>query len=66
MSDPAMEDALTDTAPMRMFSGLSSMGSIPDHITIMNFRHLLERHGLARQIFVVVGTWLSEAGILIK
>ncbi len=66
MSDPAMEDALTDTAPMRMFAGLSSMGSIPDHTTIMNFRHLLERHGLARQIFEEVSTWLSEAGVLIK
>ena len=32
----------------------------------MNFRHLLERHGLARKIFQEIGQWLSEAGILVK
>jgi len=66
MSDPAMEDALTEIASMRLFAGLSSTGTIPDHTTIMNFRHLLERHGLARKIFEEVSTWLSEAGVLLK
>ncbi|WP_299204088.1 IS5 family transposase [uncultured Amphritea sp.] len=66
LSDPAMEDALTEITSMRMFAGLSSTSSIPDHTTIMNFRHLLERHSLARQIFKEVSTWLSEAGVLIK
>lgn len=66
MSDPAMEDALYDTPPMRSFAGLSLDGAIPDHTTIMNFRHLLERHDLARQIFEEVSTWLSEAGVLVK
>ncbi len=66
MSDPAMEDALYEIASMRLFAGLSLDGAIPDHTTIMNFRHLLERHGLARQIFNEVSTWLSEAGVLIK
>ena len=32
----------------------------------MNFRHLLERHDLTRQIFEEVSTWLSEAGVLLK
>ena len=66
MSDPAMEDALYEIASMRLFAGLSLDGAIPDHTTIMNFRHLLERHGLARQIFNEVSTWLSEVGVLIK
>ena len=66
MSDPAMEDALYEITSMRLFAGLSLDGAIPDHTTIMNFRHLLERHGLARQIFNEVSTWLSEAGVLIK
>lgn len=66
MSDPAMEDALYEIASMRLFAGLSLDRAIPDHTTIMNFRHLLERHGLARQIFNEVSTWLSEAGVLIK
>lgn len=66
MSDPAMEDALYEIASMRLFAGLSLDGAIPDHTTIMNFRHLLERHGLAHKIFDEVSTWLSEAGVLIK
>ena len=43
MSDPAMEDALYEITSMRLFADLSLEGSIPDHTTIMNFRHLLER-----------------------
>ncbi|MEH6652483.1 MAG: IS5 family transposase, partial [Motiliproteus sp.] len=66
LSDPAMEDALYEIASMRLFVGLSLDGAIPDHTTIMNFRHLLERHGLARKIFKAVSDWLSEAGVLVK
>lgn len=51
LSDPAMEDALYEIASMRLFAGLSLDRAIPDHSTILKFRHLLERHGLARQIF---------------
>lgn len=32
----------------------------------MDFRHFLERHGLAHKIFNKVSTWLSEAGVLVK
>ncbi|BBB27104.1 IS5 family transposase [Amphritea japonica] len=66
MSDPAMEDALYEIASMRLFAGLSLDGAIPDHTTIMNFRHLLERYGLARKIFQEVSIWLNEAGVLVK
>ena len=66
MSDPAMEDALYEIASMRIFAGLSLNVSIPDHSTILKFRHLLERHDLARQIFEEVSAWLSEAGVLLK
>jgi len=66
MSDPAMEDALYDTPLIRYFAGLSLDRAIPDHTTIMNFRHLLERHCLARQIFEEISNWLSEAGVLMK
>jgi len=66
MSDPAMEDALYEIASMRLFAGLSLDNPIPDHTTIMNFRHLLERHDLARKIFDEVNNWLTEAGVLVK
>lgn len=66
LSDPAMEDALYEIASMRLFAGLSLDKAIPDHTTIMNFRHLLERQGLSRKIFEEVSSWLSEAGVLVK
>ncbi|HDY7992682.1 TPA: IS5 family transposase [Vibrio vulnificus] len=66
LSDPAMEDALYEIASMRLFAGLSLDKSIPDHTTIMNFRHLLERHSLARQIFEEIRAWLTDAGVLVK
>lgn len=55
-----MEDALYQIASMRLFAGLSPDGAIPDHTTIMNFRHLLERHGLARQLFDEVSVLIKE------
>ena len=66
LSDPAMEDALYEIASMRQFSGLSLDKAIPDYTTIMNFRHLLERKGLARKLFTEVNQWLTDAGVLLK
>lgn len=48
LSDLAMEDALYEITSMRRFAGLTLDKPIPDHTTIINFRHLLERHGLGR------------------
>ncbi len=31
----------------------------------MNFRHLLEQHQLARQLFKTINRWLAEAGVMI-
>jgi len=61
-----MEDALYEIASMRLFAGLSLDKAITDHTTILKFRHLLERHDLARQVFQEMNQWLSEAGILLK
>jgi len=57
MSDPAMEDTLYEITSMRLFTGLSLDTPIPDHTTIMNFRHLLEKHKLSRQLFKEVNKW---------
>jgi IS5 family transposase len=66
MSDPAMEDALYEITSMRIFAGWSLDSAISDHTTIMNFRHLLEKHKLSRQLFKEVNKWLSSAGIYLK
>ncbi len=63
---PAMEDALYEITSMRLLAGLSLEGAIPDHTTIMNFRHLLEKHKLGRKLFKEVHKWLSDSGIYFK
>ncbi|STI88178.1 putative transposase B, IS5 [Escherichia coli] len=43
---------------------LSLDSALPDRTTIMNFRHLLEQHQLARQLFKTINRWLAEAGVM--
>ncbi|MET6327724.1 IS5 family transposase [Klebsiella pneumoniae] len=64
LSDGAMEDALYEIASMRRFARLSLDSALPDRTTIMNFRHLLEQHQLARQLFKTINRWLAEAGVM--
>ena len=44
-----MEQELYDSRSMLEFAGLSLSGPIPDETTILNFRHLLERHQLEQR-----------------
>ena len=52
LSDPAVEEALYDSARMRQFVGID-LGAepVPDETTVCKFRHLLEEHGLGEQMF---------------
>ena len=50
LSDPAMEEALYETTPLRVFAKLSLNAAIPDETTILNFRRLLETNDLALDI----------------
>ena len=51
LSDPGMEDLLYEAESVRRFVGLSLSEALPDETTILNFRHLLERHGLGKGLF---------------
>jgi transposase, IS5 family len=67
LSDPAMEEALYEIASMRQFAGLSlARGAVPDETTILKFRHLVERHDLARQIFETIRGHLQAKGLLLR
>lgn len=66
LSDPAMEEALYDTAVMRRFARLSGLDSIPDETTILNFRRLLETHDLAPQLLERVNAHLARKGQSLK
>jgi IS5 family transposase len=48
LSDPAVEEALYDSAAMRDFVGIDlGREPVPDETTVCRFRHLLEEHDLA-------------------
>ena len=65
-SDPAMEEALYEIAPVRQFAHLSLTRAIPDETTILNFRHLLEAHDLAPKLLQCVNGHLCDRGLLLK
>ena len=66
LSDPAMEDALYEIESMRRFAGLRLSGSLPDESTILNFRHLLEKHQLGKVILKEVNRHLERNGLLLR
>jgi IS5 family transposase len=65
LSDPAMEDSLYDIASMRRFAGVD-LERIPDESTILNFRHLLERHGLTEKLFRKTEKYLTDKGLILS
>jgi len=67
LSDPVAEETLYDSEAMRRFAGIE-LGDdrIPDETTILNFRHMLERHGLTEAIFAEVNALLADKGITLR
>ena len=66
LSDLAMEEALFETTLYCEFAGLSSVERIPDRVSILRFRHLLEEHQLAPQMLAVVNATLADKGLMLK
>jgi IS5 family transposase len=67
LSDQMAGESLHDSAAMRHFAGIA-LGDdrIPDETTILNFRHLLERHGLTEALFATVNAHLADKGITLR
>ncbi len=65
LSDPGMEDELHDNVSSRVFAGLP-VGVAPDETTICKFRHLLEKHKLAEQLFATSQKHLVQRGLMVK
>jgi len=61
------EETLYDSEAMRRFAGIE-LGDdrIPDETAILNFRHLLERHGLTEAIFADVNAYLADKGMTLR
>jgi len=66
LSDPAVEEALYDSASMRSFAGIDlGVEGAPDETTVCKFRHLLERNKLGKTLLKAVNEYLRTNGIKI-
>lgn len=67
LSDPAMEEALHDVPLYREFARLDgATARLPDETTILRFRHLLDKHGLAVDMLRVVNDLLQYKGLMLR
>lgn len=67
LSDPGVEETLYDSRAMRAFVGIDlGKEPVPDETTILNFRHLMEYHNLADELFRLVNVYLAENGMKIN
>lgn len=66
LSDPMMEDSLYEIESMRRFAKLRLRDRIPDETTILNFRHLLEQHGLGQPLMQEINRHLASKGCSLR
>jgi len=61
--DPMAEESLYDSEAVRRFAGIE-LGDdrIPYETTILNFRHLPEKHQLTEKLFSEVNAYLADKG----
>ena len=51
---------------MRRFVGLKLSGALPGETTILNFRHLLERHRLGEGLLQEINAHLESQGLRLR
>ena len=66
MSDPQMEDFLHENSAARKFVGLALADRTPDESTILQFRHLLEKRNLGKQVLERVNDGITAAGLALS
>jgi len=67
LSDPGAEEALYESPVLRRFAGVDlGRAPAPDETTILQFRHLLEKHELGGAMLRAVDEYLESRGIRIS
>ncbi len=67
LGDQAAEESLYDMESMRRFAGLELIEDvILDETTILNFRHLIEKHNLSSALFDDINAYLVSQGIAVS
>lgn len=60
LSDFGVKEALFEVPLYREFAGLGRVDRIPDRVSLLRFRHLLEEHGLAERVPATANTSLAH------
>jgi transposase, IS5 family len=66
LSDPGLEEALSDRLSFRRFVGLALADPVPDHSTLSRFRGELSRRGLAERLLAELNRQLDARGLMVK
>ena len=66
LSDLGAEEALFETGFYCDFVRISGAQRIPDRVSILRFRHLLEKHELSPKILQIINAKLTAHGLLLK
>lgn len=67
LSDEGTEDAIYDSYAMRNFVDINFIDEqVPDATTLLKFRHLLEKHGIAKQFFESFKSALTINGYMMQ
>jgi IS5 family transposase len=66
LSDPGLEDALSDRLWFRRFVGLALDEAAPDHSTISRFRTALSEHALTERVFAEVLRQIEARHLVLK
>jgi IS5 family transposase len=67
LSDPGAEEALYESPVLRRFAGVDlGRAPAPDESTILQFRHLLEKHDLGEAMLQTMNEYLESRGIRIS
>jgi IS5 family transposase len=66
LSDPGLEEVLSDRLSFRRFVGLALADPVPDHSTLSRFRSELTRRGLAEPLLAELNRQLDARGLMVK
>lgn len=66
LSDPGLEEALSDRVSFRRFCGLALDEGTPDETSLCRFRNALKDGDLGEALFAEIGRQLDAAGFVVK
>jgi transposase, IS5 family len=66
LSDPGLEEALSDRLSFRRFVGLALADPVPDHSTLSRFRAELVRRDLTERLLAELNRQLDAKGLVVK